>query len=183
MSATAEAFYRDVVGADFIARFDPPGLLFFDLDGTRVLFEAGGAAKGNSILYLWTDDLDACVAELEAKGVRFTHPPQAVHTDADGTFGAAGETEWMAFFEDPEGNTVALVTRKCASAAWSPPPGRSCSRCVERSDCSAYRIGLSVVVRSVDEYDKPDHIMRTSRRSPRRPLYMEDTKRRVGRRV
>ena len=117
---TTEAFYRDVVGADFIARFDPPGLLFFDLDGTRVLFEAGGAAKGNSILYLWTDDLDACVAELEAKGVRFTHPPQA---DADGTFGAAGETEWMAFFEDPEGDTVALVTRKCASAAWGRPRG------------------------------------------------------------
>ena len=107
-----EAFYRNVVGAKFIARFDPPGLLFFDFDGVRVLFESGGEAKGNSILYLWTDDIDARVAQLEAKGVRFVHPAQAVHKDDAGTFGPAGETEWMAFFEDPEGNTVALVTRR-----------------------------------------------------------------------
>jgi len=109
---TTEAFYRDVVGARFIARFDPPGLLFFDFDGVRVLFEGGGEAKGNSILYLWTDDIDARVAELEANGVRFVHRPQPVYKDEDGTFGPAGETEWMAFFEDPEGNTVALVTRR-----------------------------------------------------------------------
>ena len=109
---SVEAFYRDVIGADFIARFDPPGLLFFDFDGVRVLFESGGEASGNSILYLWTDDIDARVAELEAKGVRFTHRAQAVHKDEDGTFGPAGETEWMAFFEDPAGNTVALVTRR-----------------------------------------------------------------------
>ena len=35
----AEAFYRDVLGARFVARFDPPGLAFFDLDGVRILFE------------------------------------------------------------------------------------------------------------------------------------------------
>ena len=60
-----EAFYRDVLGADYVARFDPPGLLFFDFDGVRVLFETGGQVSGNSILYLWTDDLDASVARLE----------------------------------------------------------------------------------------------------------------------
>ncbi|MCE2425337.1 MAG: VOC family protein [Pseudomonadales bacterium] len=107
----AEAFYRDVLGADFVARFDPPGLLFFDFDGVRLLLESGGEAAGNAILYLWTDDIETRVAELEAKGVRFVHPPGPVHKDEDGTFGPAGETEWMAFFEDPEGNTVALVTR------------------------------------------------------------------------
>ena len=105
-----EMFYRDVLGARFVARFDPPGLLFFDLGGVRVLFESG-EAKGNSILYLWTDDIEARVAELKSKGVRFVHPPGPVHKDEDGTFGPAGETEWMAFFEDPDGNTVALVTR------------------------------------------------------------------------
>lgn len=107
-----EVFYREVVGARFVARFDPPGLLFFDFEGVRVLFETGGEGTGNSILYLWTDDLDARVADLDAKGVTFVHPPQAVHKDVDGTFGPAGETEWMAFFEDPNGNTVALATRR-----------------------------------------------------------------------
>lgn len=108
----AESFYRDVLGARFVARFDPPGLLFFDLDGVRVLFERGSEVVGNSILYLWTDDMDARVADLEAKGVTFGGPPHPIHRDEDGTFGAAGETEWMAFFEDPAGNVLALVTRK-----------------------------------------------------------------------
>ncbi len=54
-----------MLGADYVARFDPPGLLFFDFDGVRVLFETGGQVSGNSILYLWTDDLDASVARLE----------------------------------------------------------------------------------------------------------------------
>ena len=107
----AEAFYRDVLGARFVARFDPPGLVFFDLDGVRMLMEQGDAG-GNSVLYLWTDDMAARVAELEANGVRFSGAPHPIHKDEDGTFGPAGETEWMAFFEDPAGNVLALVTRK-----------------------------------------------------------------------
>ena len=108
----ALAFYRDVLGARFVARFDPPGLVFFDVDGVRLLFERAGEPAANSILYLWTDDIDARAAELEARGVAFSHPPHAIHKDEDGTFGPAGETEWMAFFEDQAGNTLALVTRK-----------------------------------------------------------------------
>lgn len=107
----AEAFYRDVLGARFVARFDPPGLVFFDLDGVRVLFERG-EQRTNSILYLWTDDIEGRVAELEAKGVAVSGAPHPIHKDEDGTFGPAGETEWMAFFEDPAGNVLALVTRK-----------------------------------------------------------------------
>lgn len=108
----AETFYRDVLGAHFVARFDPPGLVFFDLDGVRVLFERGGEPSSNSILYLWTDDMEGRVAELEAKGVAFSGAPHPIHKDEDGKFGPAGETEWMAFFEDPAGNVLALVTRK-----------------------------------------------------------------------
>lgn len=107
----AEAFYRDVLGGRFVARFDPPGLVFFDLDGVRVLFERGEGG-GNSVLYFWTDDIEARVAELQAKGVEFNGAPHPIHRDEDGTFGPAGETEWMAFFEDPAGNVLALATRK-----------------------------------------------------------------------
>ena len=107
-----EAFYRDVVGARFVARFDPPGLLFFDFDGVRVLFEQSDSAGRASILYLWTDDIDAAVARLKAKGAAFDSDPHPIHEDEAGVFGPAGETEWMAFFKDPSGNTLALATRR-----------------------------------------------------------------------
>ena len=106
----AEAFYRNILGARFVARFDPPGLLFFDFDGVRVLFEKGEA--GGGVLYLWCEDIDAAVADLQAKGVAIESGPHAIHKDDAGAFGPAGETEWMAFFEDPSGNTVALATRR-----------------------------------------------------------------------
>lgn len=108
----AERFYRDVLGARLVARFDPPGLLFFDLDGVRLLLEAGEPTSAGAVLYLWVADIDAAWTALAAKGVYFTAKPHAIHHDHDGTFGTAGETEWMAFFEDPSGNTLALATRR-----------------------------------------------------------------------
>ena len=107
-----QSFYQDVLGAKFVARFEPPGLLFFDFDGVRVLFEASDERQGNSILYLWVDDIEAAITDLRVKEVTFTTGPHPIHKDDDGTFGTPGQTEWMAFFEDPDGNTLALATRK-----------------------------------------------------------------------
>ena len=109
----AVAFYRDVLGLRLVARFDPPGLAFFDLGATRLLLE-GGAPP--ALLYLWVDDIDAAYAELQAKGVDFEDEPHLIHRDDDGTFGAAGEEEWMVFFRDSEGNLVGLATRRPAAA-------------------------------------------------------------------
>ena len=47
----------------------------------------------------------------KAAGVPFTAPPTLVHRDAEGLFGPAGESEWMAFLKDPAGNTIGLVER------------------------------------------------------------------------
>jgi len=111
--AASEAFYAEVLGLRHIATYDPPGLVFFDLDGTRLLLEKGG---GNSVLYLWVDDIDTRVRDLEARGVVFIQPPHMIFPDDAGTFGPPGEQEWMAFFTDPAGNTIALATRKRPSA-------------------------------------------------------------------
>jgi hypothetical protein len=35
-----------------------------------------------------------------------------IFRDEAGTFGGAGEEEWMAFFQDPSENTLALAARK-----------------------------------------------------------------------
>jgi methylmalonyl-CoA/ethylmalonyl-CoA epimerase len=105
------AFYRDVMGLPFIARFDPPGIAFFDLGDTRLMLEAGAS---EAVLYYAVTDLDATCAALEVAGVAVAHPPALVHRDDDGTFGAPGEEEWMAFVHDPSGNLVGLAQRRPA---------------------------------------------------------------------
>ncbi|MFL6204826.1 MAG: VOC family protein [Acidimicrobiales bacterium] len=105
----AEAFYRDVLGARFVARYDPPGLVFFDLGGVRLLLERG--APG-SLLYLRVTDIGATWASLVAAAVATEGEPHVIHKDEAGEFGPAGNEEWMAFFRDSEGNLVGLVEQR-----------------------------------------------------------------------
>jgi len=105
----AVSFYRDVVGLRFVARFDPPGLAFFDIAGTRLLLEAAAPA---SLVYLGVDDVLAMTDRLRAAGVTIESEPQVIHVDEDGLFGAPGEAEEMAFFRDSEGNLVGLAGRR-----------------------------------------------------------------------
>jgi methylmalonyl-CoA/ethylmalonyl-CoA epimerase len=108
----AVAFYRDVLGLPLIARFGD--LAFLDLGGVRLLLErTGGGAC--SPLYLAVPDIAAAHRALRQQDVVFEQGPQAIFTDVGGTFGPAGEAEWLAFFRDPEGNLLALSSRQ-------PPP-------------------------------------------------------------
>ena len=102
-------FYEETLGARFIALYEPPGLLFFEFSGVRLLLEAG-AGKGT--LYFQVPDIQATYEELVGRGVSFAGPPHVIFKDDDGTFGEAGLSEWMAFFEDPDGNTLALASRQ-----------------------------------------------------------------------
>jgi methylmalonyl-CoA/ethylmalonyl-CoA epimerase len=108
----AVAFYGDVLGLELLARFDPPGIAFFDLGGTRLLLEGGAPS---AILYLATDDIEAAVERLERQGVEILERPQMIQRDDAGDFGPPGHEEWMAFFSDSEGNTLAYSERR--------PPG------------------------------------------------------------
>ncbi len=105
----AIAFYRDTLGAKYITKFDPPGLVFFDFSGVRILLETNGP---KSTLYFRVEDIDSTYAELASKGVKFLAEPHLIFRDETGIFGKAGEEEWMAFFSDPSGNTLALASRK-----------------------------------------------------------------------
>lgn len=101
----AAAFYRDLLGVAPTARFDPPGLLFFDLDGTRLLLEQGAPA---SMLYLEVDDVAATVERLRDH-VTVVSEPHPIFSHDDATLGPAGTQEWQAFVTDSEGNTLGLV--------------------------------------------------------------------------
>ena len=110
---SAVAFYRDALQLPLIARFDTGvKLAFFDLFGTRLMLEEGEVAADGSVIYLTVVEIDAAVAELKSRGVEVVGEPHAIHHDADGTFGPAGESEFMAFVKDPSGNLVSLVERK-----------------------------------------------------------------------
>ena len=105
----ALGFYRDALGLRLIA--NPGPLAFFDLAGVRLFMEKGTAGSG-SVLYLAVPDIRQARQELESRGVGFVDEPHVIHRDADGTFGPAGEEEWMTFFRDSEGNLLALSSRE-----------------------------------------------------------------------
>lgn len=105
----AAAFYRDTLGAKFLAKFDPPGLVFFEFSGTRILLQKSGP---KATLYFRVDDIHAAYEDLKARGVAFAQPPGLIHQDDEGTFGKPGNEEWMAFFSDPSGNSLALAAQK-----------------------------------------------------------------------
>jgi catechol 2,3-dioxygenase-like lactoylglutathione lyase family enzyme len=104
----AITFYRDTLGASYLTKFDPPGLVFFDFAGTRILLEKTGP---KATVYFRVDDIHAAHKELMEKGVKFIAEPHMIFRDDNGMFGGAGEEEWMAFFSDPSDNILALASR------------------------------------------------------------------------
>lgn len=104
--ATAEPFYRDVLGLTHLYTFG--NLAFFDCDGTRLFITAAtdaGHSRNHSVIYFTVPDIHAAEAALRAKGVPFEGAAHLIHTHADGT------EEWMAFFNDPGGNILALMSQ------------------------------------------------------------------------
>jgi methylmalonyl-CoA/ethylmalonyl-CoA epimerase len=104
-------FYRDMLGVELIARFDPPGLAFFRLGETRLMLEASpGAKAADAVLYFDVANIDEAYTALQTRGIAFDSSPHLIHRDDTGTFGPAGTEEWMAFFKDPDGNILALAS-------------------------------------------------------------------------
>jgi DNA-binding CsgD family transcriptional regulator/catechol 2,3-dioxygenase-like lactoylglutathione lyase family enzyme len=97
-------WYGRVLGLKHLYTFGK--LAFFDLGGTRLYLSAESAEpQPESTLYLRVDDIGAAYAELSARGVEFTGAPHMIHRHPDGT------EEWMAFFKDPEGRFLALMSQ------------------------------------------------------------------------
>src|SRR6478672_7665000 len=93
----ATSFYRDLLGSEPLATFDPPGLVFFDLGGVRLLLDRGAPS---ALHYLRVDDIDATVARLRGRGVQVDTEPHVIFGHEDDTLGPAGSEEWMAFVRD-----------------------------------------------------------------------------------
>jgi catechol 2,3-dioxygenase-like lactoylglutathione lyase family enzyme len=105
------AFWRDVLGLDTHARFDPPDIAFIMIGGVRLFFAGGSPA---ATIYLDEPRLLEFAERAVGFGVHLMSPPAIVHVDVAGEFGLPGEAEWMAFLKDPAGNSIGLVERRPA---------------------------------------------------------------------
>jgi methylmalonyl-CoA/ethylmalonyl-CoA epimerase len=63
----------------------------------------GRAFGGESAIYYRVDEIGEAVRTLEARGVTFDDQPHVVHRDP-------AYDLWMAFFRDPDGNILALMS-------------------------------------------------------------------------
>jgi catechol 2,3-dioxygenase-like lactoylglutathione lyase family enzyme len=102
----AAAFYTDLLGTAPTGRFEPPGLLFFDLGGTRLLLDGNAPS---SMLYLEVPDVRSTVESLR-EHTEVVSEPHAIFTHEDDALGPAGTTEWQAFVTDSESNLLGLVS-------------------------------------------------------------------------
>ena len=99
---TSKAFYQATLGLTHLYTFGE--LAFFDCGGTRLYLHQTDVTP-ESVLYFQVLDVHSAHGDLSAKGVEFLGAPHMIHRHADGT------EEWMAFFKDPEGRTLALMAQ------------------------------------------------------------------------
>ena len=101
----AIAFYRDTLGMRFLFAA-PPGLGFFDCAGVRLMLDAPAKAQADnfsSVIYYKVPDLNTAFETLSARGVLFEAEPHLIAKLPDHEL-------WMAFFRDPDGNLLALMS-------------------------------------------------------------------------
>ena len=110
-ASQAESWYRDVLGLAHVLTFGE--LVFFDCGGTRLYFRQVSEAdfRKSSTLYFLVPDISVAHDVLSERGVRFQGAPHLIYKDDQ-----TGAEEWMAFFDDPDGNTLAIMSRVAAGA-------------------------------------------------------------------
>lgn len=102
----ATAFYAEVLGIPLLFRAGP--LSFFDCGGVRLMLsrpEKPEFDHPGSVLYFKVDDIDRRHRDLEARGVKFIDAPHLIAKMPDHDL-------WMTFFNDSEGNTLALMCER-----------------------------------------------------------------------
>ena len=100
----AVAFYRDVLGLDFL--FEAGTLAFLMCGDVRLMLavpENDTVDHESSTVYFRVPDLQAAYAELTERGVSFVDEPHLIAKLPDHEL-------WMAFFRDPDGNLMGLMS-------------------------------------------------------------------------
>ena len=107
--ARAEDFYRNILGLTPIDG-SPPGVRGFTTGDTRLIVyesQEAGSNRANAVVWGCGEEIDAIVAELEARDVAFEHYPELAGIRLDGNIHVAGSMK-MVWFKDPDGNILHL---------------------------------------------------------------------------
>jgi catechol 2,3-dioxygenase-like lactoylglutathione lyase family enzyme len=100
-------FYEDVLGAQVVTE-DPGGIIYRSGDSTFSLYPTQFAGTAQHTLGAFmVRDVEATVAELRAKGVRFEDYDLPGLKTVDGIAELGGTRG--AWFKDPEGNILSVV--------------------------------------------------------------------------
>lgn len=101
----AVRFYRDTLRVPFLFTA-PPHLAFFDCDGVRLMValpEETQFDHPGSTVYFTVENIGQMHDALVSRGVVFRQAPHLIARLPD-------REVWMAFFDDTEGNTLALMS-------------------------------------------------------------------------
>ena len=104
----AVEFYRDVLEIPFLFQVPgSPAMAFFDCGGVRlyVVEPENPDNAGSSVVYFKVDSAQDAAEELKSKGVRLESEPHIIHQTDNYTL-------WMAFFNDPDGNLMAVMSEE-----------------------------------------------------------------------
>jgi catechol 2,3-dioxygenase-like lactoylglutathione lyase family enzyme len=110
--AGAVRFYRDVLGMRFLFDVPEQGLAFFDCGGIRLYLGATASSEttATATVYYRVDSVERAYDVLRSRGVAFEDEPHTVYRleEVEGR---------MAFFRDPDGNSLALMAEVPLGAA------------------------------------------------------------------
>ncbi len=105
--SVALAFYRDVLGLDFL--FSPSSsLAFLNAGSIRIMLstpQGAGVVGGNSILYFKVSDLNEIFPVIISRGAVVEHEPQLIAKLPDHEL-------WIGFIRDPDGNLIGIMEEK-----------------------------------------------------------------------
>jgi hypothetical protein len=85
-------------------------VLAYRTGATRLIVyrsDQAGTNRANAVVWGCGDEIDAIVADLEAKGVVFEHYPEMEGLRIEGNIHVAGPMK-MVWFKDPDGNILHL---------------------------------------------------------------------------
>lgn len=102
----ASAFYEALLEQPVLARFDDEGLLFFDLEGVRLLLDKSAPT---ALVYLRVANLHEVLERMDGL-VEVVKSPHVAFHHMDSDLGPDGFDEWQALIKDSEANTIGLVS-------------------------------------------------------------------------